>query len=99
MKITASQIGAINPAYLKEVKKTSQASATDATRPADSVSLSSDVAAIDAAREAIGALPDVRQEKIEALRREIQAGTYHVPAEKIAEKILKENQLSRIVRK
>jgi len=36
----------------------------------------------------IQAAPDVRQEKIDAVRSAIEAGTYNVKAEKIADKII-----------
>ena len=36
----------------------------------------------------IQSTPDIRQDKIDAVRREIEAGTYNVKAEKIADKIL-----------
>jgi negative regulator of flagellin synthesis FlgM len=38
--------------------------------------------------ELIRSTPDVREMKVEQVRREIEAGTYNVKAEKIAEKII-----------
>ncbi len=37
-------------------------------------------------------MSDVRQERIEPLRQQIQAGTYKVPATDIADAILKDEQ-------
>jgi flagellar biosynthesis anti-sigma factor FlgM len=39
-------------------------------------------------KETVKALPDVRQERIAELKRQIEAGEYHVDSRKIAEKIL-----------
>jgi len=39
-------------------------------------------------KEAVKALPDVRQERIKELKRLIEAGEYHIDSSKIAEKIL-----------
>ncbi len=38
--------------------------------------------------ELVRSTPDVREMKVEQVRREIEAGTYNVKAEKIAEKII-----------
>jgi negative regulator of flagellin synthesis FlgM len=46
--------------------------------------------------ELIRSTPDVREDKIEKVRKEIEAGTYNVKAEKIAEKILGGNLLDEI---
>ena len=39
-------------------------------------------------KEAVKALPEVRQERIKELKRLIEAGEYHIDSRKIAEKIL-----------
>ena len=46
--------------------------------------------------ELIQATPDVREEKVAAVRREIEVGTYNVKAEKIAEKIIGGNLLDEV---
>ncbi len=99
MRITGSQVGPVTPAQLSQIKKTAPTSAADTTRPADEVQFSSDVEAIEAARKAIAAAPDVRQDKVEALRQQIAAGTYQISSEKIADKMLAEARLFQINRK
>jgi len=46
--------------------------------------------------ELIRSTPDVRENRIEQVRREIESGTYNVKAEKIAEKIIGGNLLDEI---
>ena len=44
----------------------------------------------------IQSTPDIREDKVEKVRRELESGTYNVKAEKIAEKILKGNLLDEV---
>ena len=44
----------------------------------------------------IQSTPDVREEKVEQIRRELEGGTYNVKAEKIAEKIIGGNLLDEV---
>jgi len=46
--------------------------------------------------ELIRSTPDVREDKVEKLRKRIKGGTYNIKAEKIAEKIIKGNPLDEI---
>jgi negative regulator of flagellin synthesis FlgM len=46
--------------------------------------------------ELIQSTPDIREEKVAAVRREIESGTYNVKAEKIAEKIIGGNLLDEV---
>jgi anti-sigma28 factor (negative regulator of flagellin synthesis) len=39
-------------------------------------------------KETVKALPEIRQERINELKRQIEAGEYHIDSRKIAEKIL-----------
>jgi negative regulator of flagellin synthesis FlgM len=47
--------------------------------------------------ELVRSTPDVRENKIEQVRRDIEAGTYNVKAEKIAEKILGGSLLDKVI--
>ncbi|MBN2515999.1 MAG: flagellar biosynthesis anti-sigma factor FlgM [Deltaproteobacteria bacterium] len=57
----------------------------------EKVSLSAKGRDIQQARKAINNLPDVRTEKVEDLRNQIEQGTYHVNSEEIAEKMIGES--------
>ncbi|OPZ85094.1 MAG: Anti-sigma-28 factor, FlgM [bacterium ADurb.Bin429] len=99
MKITGSQVGPVTPMQTEKVKKTAPAAATGATQPMDTVHLSSDVEAVAAARDAIAQTPEIREEKVAALRKAIEDGTYQAPAEQVAEKILIEGRQARLSQK
>ena len=46
--------------------------------------------------ELIRSTPDIRESKVEQVRRELESGTYNVKAEKIAEKIIGGNLLDEV---
>lgn len=55
----------------------------------DQVSISSQAQDALRLRAAVSAAPDIRTDKVNALRAAIAQGTYHVPAKEIAVKMLK----------
>lgn len=61
--------------------------------PEEKVSLSSAAREIQQAEKALRELPEVRQEKINELKKQIAAGNYDVRGDKIAEKLLSESFL------
>ncbi len=68
--------------------RTQTSSAGDAA--GDRVELSDRARALHVAKEALSRLPEVRQDRVEAIRRTVKAGAYQVPGEKIAERMLGE---------
>ncbi len=62
----------------------------------DSLELSVRSREISHLNELVRSTPDVREKKIEQVRRDIEAGTYNVKAEKIAEKIIGGNLLDEV---
>jgi len=46
--------------------------------------------------ELIRSVPDIREDKVEQVRKELESGTYNVKAEKIAERIIGGNLLDEI---
>ena len=99
MRITGSQVGPVSPAHLAKIKKAEKNASAETAPITDQVVLSKDMKSITAARIVIAKTPDIRQEKVEKLRREIQEGTYKVDSVKIAERILAEGRLSKLGRK
>ncbi len=61
--------------------------------PEEKVSLSEQARDVQNIKKAINELPDVRHEKVDALKKEIQQGTYDVNGEKIAQKMIGESLL------
>lgn len=87
MKISPSQMRLIAKVYgqnqisrIKQPKKTSLGE--------DKVDLSAEGKEIQALRQKIAQLPEVREEKVAQLRAALQAGTYKVSAREIAEKMV-----------
>jgi len=54
----------------------------------DSVELSDAARSLVAARRAVDAAPDVRTDKVEAIKKQIAAGTYEVSAQALARSLL-----------
>lgn len=64
------------------------------SEPQDSVKLSDEAMIIAALQKRLAETPDVRTEKVEALKRAIADGTYRVSTEDIVDAILRENGLA-----
>lgn len=63
----------------------------------DNVSLSAKARELQEAREALDAAPEVRKEKVEEIKGRVEAGTYNVKAEAIADAIIKASLLDKTV--
>ena len=62
----------------------------------DRLDLSARSREISHLNELIQSTPDVRTDKVDQLRRELEGGTYNVKAEKIADKIIGGNSLDEV---
>ena len=85
------------PQYTRKSDEVQTAAPPSVSRPpaaGDSVSLSPQVRELQAAREAYDALPEIREEKVAAIRAQIEAGTYKVDSEKIAAKMMADGLLN-----
>ncbi|MDA8189245.1 MAG: flagellar biosynthesis anti-sigma factor FlgM [Dehalococcoidales bacterium] len=67
------------PQAAAEVKKANQQ---------DEVSISKAARELQEAQKAIQSAPDVREAKVAAIKKQLQEGTYNVPAEALVEKLL-----------
>ena len=56
----------------------------------DRVELSDQARALYAANEALSALPEIRQDRVEPIKALVKSGAYRVPGEKIAQRMLAE---------
>jgi negative regulator of flagellin synthesis FlgM len=59
---------------------------------ADTVSLSDDAKSLAAARQAVESAPDVRDQKVAAIKQRVEDGTYSVPSRVLAQKMLGNQQ-------
>lgn len=75
-------------------QKTADATPARPASRGDSVSLSPKARQLQAAREALAAMPEIREEKVAAIRAQIEAGTYEIDGEKIADKMMAEALLN-----
>jgi negative regulator of flagellin synthesis FlgM len=62
-----------------------------AARPEEKVDLSTQAKDIQQAKSALSAVPDVREEKVQEIKSQVEQGKYNVSAEKIAGKMVGES--------
>lgn len=79
----------INQVYgVGKTKKTGKAGSTGNVNTTDQVSFSTIGRDMQIAKAALANVPDVRQDKVDALKSAIQNGTYQVSNESFAEKLV-----------
>lgn len=95
MKVSETNVNFGRQAYAKEVgnappPEVEQPKTADVKpdRPGDKVSLSTDARAIQVAKEAVAAAPEVREDVVNVLKQEVDNGTYELNAQRIADKIV-----------
>lgn len=86
------RIGAMNQLAqvygAQSVKKNYKSGSIDATSTTDRVSFSTLGRDMQIAKKALSSVPDVREDKVNALRESIANGTYQVSAESFADKLI-----------
>ena len=75
----------------EKVSSEPEKQAANSVVPEEKVTLSSAARDIQQAEKAIKELPDVREEKVQELKDQIETGNYDVNGEKIAEKMLNQS--------
>jgi negative regulator of flagellin synthesis FlgM len=103
----AMQIDKNNPihidAYVNQVQDKNKAAASG-DKPertptlTDTVVISDTAKRIQEARKLLDDMPDIREDKVAQLKRQIENGTYDINAEKIADKMIKEGLVNDLVR-
>ncbi|MEJ2038410.1 MAG: flagellar biosynthesis anti-sigma factor FlgM [Desulfosarcinaceae bacterium] len=97
MKITGQNTPLQLDAYLKQVRQQQQnnleqqGSAGQAGRANDTVQLSNRAREVQQAASALKAMPDVRQDKVQQVKMDIDKGTYQVSGQKTAQGMLQES--------
>jgi len=76
-----------------EDRASEKAGAANNLVPEEKVNLSTTAKDVQNLKNAISKLPDVREEKVQALKDQIEKGTYRVDADKVAEKMVGESLL------
>ncbi|MBP7765342.1 MAG: flagellar biosynthesis anti-sigma factor FlgM [Deltaproteobacteria bacterium] len=91
-----SDIKDVNAQFIQHYQRNeSAAAATDqqtaAMKPEEKVHLSTTAREIQKAKVAVSELPDIREEKVQAIKAQVEKGTYNVSGEQIAEKMVGES--------
>jgi negative regulator of flagellin synthesis FlgM len=81
---------ALNAEQAQRVGSNESSKAAEHSRrtQSDKVQLSAEAKELQKAKDIVSKAPDVREEKVEELKRQIKFGTYQVTAEQVADKIL-----------
>ena len=84
-------------AYVNQVQDKDKADAAEQQEQqktkADTVAISNAAKNIQEAQKQLEAVPDVREDKVAQLKKQIENGTYEIDEEKIADKMLKDELL------
>jgi negative regulator of flagellin synthesis FlgM len=100
MEITEKNPIQITP-YVSQVQQNTQAAETEGEKGQanigeDSVELSQSARDLQKAQKTLQDLPDIREDKVAALKQQIENGTYDIRADKIAANMLKESLVNNI---
>ncbi|NLO05464.1 MAG: flagellar biosynthesis anti-sigma factor FlgM [candidate division WS1 bacterium] len=82
-------VGRVGGADLEAARPVGETQATSPAGGVDQLALSSHVDEVKAARAALAEVPEVRAERVAELKAQVEAGTYRVDAERVADQILK----------
>lgn len=78
---------------LQDIKGVNEGTKKDSTRAdsshSDKVDISGKAKYIQQLNRLISSLPDIRTDRVEEIQDQIAAGTFHVQAEKVAEKLVR----------
>jgi negative regulator of flagellin synthesis FlgM len=97
--------GRISPikigAYLNNIKEKDKISAptahtSEAAAKRDKVELSQTVREVNKAREELASIPDIRAEKVDEIKRQIDDGTYKIDGNKIAFNMIRQSLIDEI---
>ena len=86
-------------AYVNQVQQNAQAVETDAEKGRtntddDSVELSQNARDLQKAQQILRDLPEIRQDKVDALKQRIENGTYDIQADRIAAEMIKQGLIN-----
>lgn len=98
MRISNGQVEKILETQLKGAQRSSPGKEASRASRRDSVSLSRQACDVTRAKELAAAAPDAREDKVAQIRERIERGKYRVSPEELADTILSEARLGRILR-
>ena len=86
--IGRGNVGRVSGGGIEAARPVRETAGSAATTGADQLALSSRAEEVKAARAALAEVPEVRAERVAELKAQVQAGTYRVDPDKVAERIL-----------
>jgi len=101
MKITGENPFVKLDAYVKNIKQKGKVDASSEHGSGeiikeDNVVLSPEAKEIQEAKRVLDSLPDVREEKVREIKRQVENGTYRIEEKKIAAKIVRDSLLDEL---
>jgi flagellar biosynthesis anti-sigma factor FlgM len=97
VKISNGQVEKVLEAYLNRVNKsTKRDEPAPISAPRDQVTLSARASKIEAARALYSQLPEVREDKVAEITRQMEQGRYQPSSGEIADAILQQARLARL---
>ena len=103
MEITGGNPFAKINSYVRQVRggKSGSDAATNSSSgevlSGDRVELSPKAKKMQEAKRILGTIPDIREEKVAQIRKQIEDGTYQIDSQKIAEKMVTESLINQFV--
>lgn len=88
MKISRVQIESIIKSYESQVRRTPSKQRQEENVPMDKVDISSDARLLMKLKEAVANHPDIREDLVAEIKRQIGEGSYHVDAKEVADKMV-----------
>jgi negative regulator of flagellin synthesis FlgM len=95
-----SDIKDVNPQMIQQYQRSENSaqavekpagSSASATKPEEKVDLSTRAREIQQAKVEVSKAPDVREQKVQAIKSQVEQGTYNVSGEQIANKMVGES--------
>jgi len=100
MIISNNQIRSLIAMYANQDKKEAQSPGKGLKKfneEAYQISVSSDAQAYMTAKEVISTLPEIREDRLANIRKQVQSGTYEVTDEEVAEKMIGRTLVDKLV--
>lgn len=100
MIISNSQVQTMLAQYLKQdsnISSTKKGESGNIGRGDGRNSVSHDVRAYSAAKEIIRDLPDIREERLANIQKQVTSGTYEITDEEVAEKMIGRSLVDKLV--
>ena len=103
MEITGGNPFAKIDSYVRQVRRDKSGSdaasnsSSGEVLSGDRVELSPKAKEMQEAKRILGSIPDIREEKVAQIRKQIAEGTYQVDSQKIAEKMVTESLINQFV--